>query len=568
MNFLKYIVLALSLMGFQVHAENYDKQCDSEFKNITFIGDNRINIEHDINEIGSCDWHQNLPKRLQSRGDFFSENFISPRNKLFVLDSTTEFSFELEIDNINNNSIVVASFQPFCKSNESFRFYLNKNQLGFSFSNKKKNNNLRLDLPSDEYKSKNFFNIKLKKISEENYMLSLHMNDIERISSIIALDSECKDLQIYFGSRTVGRYGNKEVINLTFSNINFSDNYKKETVLIENKKLKLLGYEILNSDVRAICNSGSYPTLWSSHLLDDSFPRNIIINFGGGGATLSKSGYNDSFDKRKEKLKQSSKIDLGKSSMSMDSPNEILFSNGWAVMKLDYCSGDFSMGDHIIERTFQSDIPVRGRRIVNALVELLKNKRLVNNETHLLLSGYSAGSVTISSNLDLFESLEPKTLRAIFTVWQTNSEREYVNNLFKSSNRPIDVNYFDFTHGNLAEHCQANISACLPNQNNIQRYSLDDYFIDQSENDTKIDSSFFITRYLEDSDIFRSEIENEINSAGGGISFFGNNLYHPSSKRNHVMSPITKSIGQNNIIPSEILLNWILNKGQKRYIGY
>ena len=51
MNFLKYIVLALSLMGFQVHAENFDKQCDSEFKNITFIGDNRINIEHDINEI-------------------------------------------------------------------------------------------------------------------------------------------------------------------------------------------------------------------------------------------------------------------------------------------------------------------------------------------------------------------------------------------------------------------------------------------------------------------------------------------------------------------------------------
>lgn len=125
-------------MGFQVHAENFDKQCDSEFKNINFTGNNRINIEHDINEIGPCDWHQNLPKRLQSRGDFFSENFITPQNKLFALDDTTEFSFELEIDNINNNSIVLASFQPFCKSNESFRFYLNKNQLGFSFSNKKK----------------------------------------------------------------------------------------------------------------------------------------------------------------------------------------------------------------------------------------------------------------------------------------------------------------------------------------------------------------------------------------------------------------------------------------------
>ena len=67
---------------------------------------------------------------------------------------------------------------------------------------------------------------------------------------------------------------------------------------------------------------------------------------------------------------------------------------------------------------------------------------------------------------------------------------------------------------------------------------------------------------------FKEEIISEINKAGGGFSLVGNKVWKPKKSNNHVLSNLNVPIGNKNIIPSDLVWNWISNNGNDtKYIS-
>ena len=73
---------------------------------------------------------------------------------------------------------------------------------------------------------------------------------------------------------------------------------------------------------------------------------------------------------------------------------------------------------------------------------------------------------------------------------------------------------------------------------------------------------------MKDHKKFKEEIVSEINKAGGGLSLVGNKIWNTNKKYNHVLSNLNVPVGNKNIIPSDLVWNWISSNGKEtRYIS-
>ena len=383
--------------------------------------------------------------------------------------------------------------------------------------------------------------------------------------------SFCNSSEIQLGAWSFGNKNKKsDLVTLDFSNISINGSVNGGSSGHSNDVV--LNYaHLLSAYPLAVCNDGSAASFFSSHKLDKNFPKKVIIAFEGGGAALSlnssETKYAEAYDKRPKRLMTSAVQTSNKKQKTLSGYFTKAKQDGWGLIYLNYCSSDLYMGNHelvLSETKFQ----VRGRKIIEALLDTLLKSSVVSDDTDLLLVGGSAGDLAISANLDLHEKLPHQRLRLLFTIWQVPSERSYVDEKQNSGfNKIVPVSGLSFTHGKLLPHCEGSFSACGPNLQNIQRYKFDDYFIEGHWKEMSGAVFAFTPRHMKNHEKFKSEINNEIYKAGGGISFTGNKSWKPNKDANHVMGNLTMPIGDPPIIPSEIVWNWISGSGQTRYIG-
>ena len=575
-NFFKITTLILSL-GFlfsNVSANDsaFLPQCSESFKNFTFNSKLDFTVELNLNQIGPCEWHKKQPDF--GNYDFFSSNMAvsktkfsgsTPLNIKFNLSATENFKRGtfLVIRKIENKE---------CKPEKGNFVRLGVWDGTLFLGTRKQQGKTKWEetkFSLDEKVSRNFeINIFPKSNDESDVQILVDKNKVFETTSYSKF---CNPFEIQLGAYSAGNKNKPS----DFVTLNFKDIAMNGLLIEENKdkssQTKLEFAHLLSSYPLALCNDGSSASFYSSHELSEAFPKKVIIAFEGGGAALSlrsnETKYAEAYDKRPLRLMTSVVEKLNKKQKTLEGYFARAKQDGWGLIYLNYCSSDLYMGNHELNldgKKFQ----VRGRKIVEALLDELVKYSVISSNTDLLLVGGSAGDLAISANLDLFEKLPHERLRLLFTIWQIPSETTYVNKKQKSNfNKIIPLNGLKFTHGNLQPHCRKSFSACGPNLENIQKYRFDDYFIEGHWKEMPGNIFAYTPRHMNNRELFISEIKQEIGKAGGGISFVGNKSWRPKKDTNHVMGNVQTSIGIPPVIPEEIVWNWISGSGETKYIG-
>ena len=560
---------------FPAFADNvaFSPQCSDGFNDLTFSSKSEFTVSLNLNEAGPCDWHKRKPNFGDY--DFFSSNMA-------IFKNTYEGAEELKIN-----------FELEASKNFKRGTFFNIIKNDVSACNPDEGNFIRLGiwdgtlfLGTKDPKGKTRFediNFSLNVNSKQNFEINIYPKTKNKSSVEVLVDGEkqfetfsysnfCNASEIQMGAWSFGNDNKRaNLVTLEFSNISIkgtlsssSDNDKPDEVVLNYAHL-------LTSYPLALCNDSSAASFFSSHKLDENFPKKVIIAFEGGGAALSlhsnETKFAEAYDKRPLRYMTSAVQTLNKRQKTLSGYFTHAKQDGWGLIYLNYCSSDLYMGNHELVldgKKFQ----VRGRKIIEALLDVLKKSNVLNNDTDLLLVGGSAGDLAISANLDLHEKLPHRRLRLLFTIWQVPSERSYVDGKQNSGfNKIVPVSGLRFTHGKLLPHCEGSFSACGPNLENIQRFKFDDYFIEGHWKEMSSEIFAFTPRHMKNNEKFKLEIKKEIYKAGGGISFTGNKSWKPSKDANHVMGNLTTPIGDPPVIPAEIVWNWISRSGQTRYIG-
>ena len=552
---------------------NFKPLCSEDFKGVNFKSKNEFVINLNLNEVGPCEWHKKKPSFDDY--DFFSSNMIRT-NYNYSGSKSLKLSFSiLGLQRLKRGSFIFIKKKKRDKCKVESRPYI---RLGIwdgemiletiAAENKRKYNKIDFDIISEEEIS--FKLLVQPELNNKNEII-LSIND-RIVFKNYGFSVSCGSSNIEMGLLSFGnKNGEKENIKLTFKNISIdgSANFINEKKL---KQVKLSYSHLLKDDKLAVCNDGTPASYYSSFELNENSPKKLIIAFEGGGAALSlKSNttkYVEAFDRRPKRLMTSAIISYKKKSKSLNGYFKKAYENGWGIIYLNYCSSDLYMGDHQLKldgKIFE----VRGRRIISSLLKKLIKAKVIRENSDLLFVGGSAGDLAISANLDVIHNLPRNRLRLLFTIWQVPSERKYVEEKQKSQfNKIIPNSALKFTHGNVAKHCKKSIVACAPNFENISRYKVDDYFIEGHWKELSGKSFAFTTRHMKDHKKFKEEIISEINEAGGGFSLVGNKIWNINKKYNHVLSNLNVPVGNKNIIPSDLVWNWISDNGKKtRYIS-
>ena len=569
-------LLLLLLLNLPILASDisFSPQCSDEFNDLKFISKSDFTVNLNLNNIGPCEWHKNKP----NFGDY---DYIS--SNMAITKSTFEGSEQLKISflikaskNFERGTFLNISKKDFlgCEpSNDNFlRLGLWDENLFLVINDSEGNNKFeQINFNLDELSYKKFeINIYPKSDKKNDIEIFVDGNKKFETSSY---SNFCNPSEIQLGVWSGSKKNNKKnIINLSFSEITIDGYSKKDSTNITNDdEVKLKFPYLLSSYPLALCNDGTTASFFSSHELNKNFPEKIIINFEGGGAALSldsnETKFAEAYNNRPLRLMTSTVQKMNKQHKTLDGYFLRAKNDGWGLIYLNYCSSDLYMGNHELVlggKKYQ----VRGRKIIESLLDYLVNKNVFSDKTDLLLIGGSAGDLAISANLDLYENLPHNRLRLLFTVWQTPSERSYIDKRQKSNiNKIVPKEGLKFTHGNLQSHCLESFSSCGPNWQNIKKYKFDDYFIESNWNEMPGSIFAFTTRHLKNYEQFKYEIEKEIMKAGGGISFIGRKIWRPNKEYNHVMGNITIPIGEPPVVPADIVWNWISGSGETRYIG-
>lgn len=571
--FSSIFLLLIQINYVSANTTDFQPICSDNFKDINFKSKNEFDISLNLNEVGPCEWHRKKPSF--GKYDFFSSNMIKI-NYIYSGSKSLKLSFSINgLDKLKRGSFIFIQKEKRDNCKVESRPYI---RLGIwdgemiletiTSENKRKYNKIDFDIISDE---EIFFNLVVKPEGNNKNKIFLSIND-RIVNKNYGISASCGFSNIKMGLLSFGNKNRKkENIKLKFKNVSIdgSPNIRNHKKL---EQVKLSYSHLLKDDNLAVCNDGTPASYYSNFELNEKSPKKIIIAFEGGGAALSlKSNatkYLEAYDRRPKRLMSSAIISYKKNSKSLNGYFKKASENGWGIIYLNYCSSDLYMGDHQLKldgKIFE----VRGRRIISSLLQKLTKTRVIRENSDLLFVGGSAGDLAISANLDIIQSLPRQRLRLLFTIWQVPSERKYVEEKQKSQfNKIIPDSALKFTHGNVAKHCMKSIVACAPNFENISRYKVDDYFIEGHWKELSGKNFAFTTRHMKDHKKFKAEIVSEINKAGGGLSLVGNKIWNSNKKYNHVLSNLNVPIGNKNIIPSDLVWNWISSNGKEtRYIS-
>lgn len=571
--FISIFIFFLQLSSTLANTLPFAPICLDNFKNVNFISNTEFEIDINLNEIGPCEWHKKKPNF--GNYDFFSSNMVKSKSEYFG-SKDLELSFITQgLEKLKRGSFIILKKNNKHNCNVETLPYLrlgiwDKKLFITTLTSDKKQKFDQINFKTNE-DNEHRFNFLVKPEQNNKYKIKLLINNELKFEDF-GYSESCGDSTIEMG---IFSYGQKqkpeERVQIKFKNISIdgSSNIRNQKKL---EQVKLSYPHLLKDDNLAVCNDGTPASYYSNFELNEKSPKKIIIVFEGGGAALSLKSdatkYLEAYDRRPKRLMTSAIISYKKNSKSLNGYFKKASENGWGIIYLNYCSSDLYMGDHQLKldgKIFE----VRGRRIISSLLQKLLKARVIRENSDLLFVGGSAGDLAISANLDIIQSLPRQRLRLLFTIWQVPSERKYVEKKQKSQfNKIIPDSALKFTHGNVAKHCMKSIVACAPNFENISRYKVDDYFIEGHWKELSGKSFAFTTRHMKDHKKFKEEIVSEINKAGGGLSLVGNKIWNSNKKYNHVLSNLNVPIGNKNIIPSDLVWNWISSNGKEtRYIS-
>lgn len=545
--------------------------CTEEFQAVDFYGD-EITVTLNPNEPGPCDWHKEAPKFGNGNYDFFSENYLQVRTEYNIsqplemrfglqgLDSSKRFNF-LEL---------AGGAAESCKNLDKPIFRVGRWDNTFFLSSLKEdggNGFVNFDITSElTPKTVTEFELKMSKIGKARLELTVYANEV-LLFSAQAYTGDCTHLSMKFGARSFGKKHVKpQIAKFSFKGLVINGSVAESNYA----HIDLNFPYLLNNDQLALCNDGTQAGFYSTHPIQPNIGRKILIAFEGGGAALSASStqtkYQEAYDKRPAALMTSPLI-KGKKKKSLTGYFKKAAEDGWVLIYLPYCSSDLYMGDHRLELNGEV-FEVRGRRIVEALTTFLVERGVLTEQTDLLLVGGSAGDVAISSNLDLFERLPKSRLRLLFTMWQVPSERIYLEKKQASTfNKIVPNSHLKFSHGNPADHCRDSIAACTPNHANISRFQFDDFFIEGHWKELPGQHFAYTPKHMNNYEVFKNEMINAIQRAGGGFALLGEKVWKPKKNFNHTMGNLEVEIGDDPVIPANIVWNWISGQRPTRYIG-
>ena len=581
------VLLAITLLPFSsmnTQANNlFTPTCAGDFKDVTFSTPTSFEVELNLNKPGPCDWHKKKPNFGDF--DFFSENYLTTK-QLFGLDQSLTVAFSLsDLSTIQRGNFIEIrqTDENTCveKPDGVLRMGKWEDNIFIATTGADGKNVIQSQPFENLIKPGSQLDLKInvKELSDKKIEVKVDLNGRSLFNTVSHI-GKCEKVFIRMGLNSFGRKKDApQIVSLGFENIKITG--KEIEIEVEkavekeqntpSNEVRLNFAHLLENDTMAVCNDGTPASFFSSHELNSQFPDKTLIAFEGGGAALSlKSSmtkYAEAYDRRPIDKMTSVVHSFGKSSKTLKGYFKRALDDGWGIVFLPYCSSDLYMGDH--ELTLDGKLfQVRGRRIVKALYETLKNAGLFHDKTDLLLVGGSAGDIAISGNLDLVQPLPKQRLRLLFTIWQVPAERAFVDTKQASQfNQLVPENGLKFTHGNVPKHCAETYSACGPNLENISRFKFDDYFIEGHWKELPNSWSAFTTRHMTDKKLYQSEMRQEVEKAGGGFALIGDKIWKAGKKFNHVMGNTDKPIGEPTVVPIDIVWNWISGTGETRYIG-
>ena len=233
---------------------------------------------------------------------------------------------------------------------------------------------------------------------------------------------------------------------------------------------------------------------------------------------------------------------------------------GYNIAWVHYCSSDLYQGDHYHEMDGKQ-VPFKGRRIVQGLIDDLRIK--LNAASDIIFAGYSAGSVALGYNADLFAQFENS--RVLSDSWWSDTRRQE----WKLSD-PSPVQLDSFLYKNPPDHCGNTVvpvaekaARCLPNRQPFEAGILEEVFVIWNLGDP-------YNRTVGDKSGVAEAIRADLTAYGTGFSIDVDKM-SIEGFNGHVMTTreaLYNYSFDDGITLKKLVENWVKGLGNTLYIGY
>ena len=290
----------------------------------------------------------------------------------------------------------------------------------------------------------------------------------------------------------------------------------------------------------AVCNNGKKANYFFAEQKTNT--NKWFVQLIGGGAAWNLDTYLERDLEYKKPIPKSQDETL----VSSSAISAQMYSMGYNIIKLHYCSSDLYAGDHfnIING---KKIPFKGRQIIASIIG--NHSEQFQAAEDLIIAGTSAGVYGIVLNFDLWQQFEEA--RYIFdSIWRDD---------FQKTLKTPGTEWIKFPLGNLPKHCEGDyFKNCFNTRSTLERHSVKEAFIIFNygdpflwvQEDSQIED--YVKSFIKDAEIF-----------GGGFSVNAKKFkLRGQSKWGHGVimksEDYYKKMGDKSL--SEVIERWILGE--------
>jgi hypothetical protein len=310
----------------------------------------------------------------------------------------------------------------------------------------------------------------------------------------------------------------------------------------------------LISDKEAVCNNGDRAT-YVLHWNDDPSDKWVVF-FEGGGFAASPGQYRSRVKENNGYLVKPEDNANANAGAFVEHMREL----GYNIVWVHYCSSDLYQGDHYHEIDGKQ-VPFKGRRIVQGLIDDLRIK--LNAASDIIFAGFSAGSVALGYNADLFAQFENS--RVLSDSWWSDTRRQE----WRLSN-PSAPEALSFLYNNPPDHCGNTVvpvaekaARCLPNRHLFEDFGLEEVFVIWNLGDP-------YNRTVGDKSGVAEAIRADLTAYGTGFSIDVDKVAIEGFN-GHVMTTreaLYNYSFDDGITLKKLVENWVKGMGNSLYIGY
>lgn len=227
---------------------------------------------------------------------------------------------------------------------------------------------------------------------------------------------------------------------------------------------------------------------------------------------------------------------------------------GYNTVVIHYCSSDLFQGNHT-HSIGGKTVSFKGRKIVEGVIKDL-SPRLREAES-VVVSGYSAGSIGLGFNADLWSKL-PNVKVISDSFWFDQAMLNFYANKYPKM-RPDRI---AFIYKNLPQGC-SNVGRCFPSRPLFERHDINKVFI------------IWNLGYVYQNPVGRSElmaaIPEDLRFYGAGFSVDSTiTKLNTISSGGHVMTVKDSSYSQpqDGVVLKDLIENWLNGAEPSMHIGY